>query len=69
MVVGDGMGPAYTTAYRYFNDNPKTNVIEETVFDRHLVGMASTYPARVAGYITDSCLLSTSAAAAEQHFV
>ena len=24
MIVGDGMGPAYTTAYRYFNDNPNT---------------------------------------------
>jgi len=62
MVVGDGMGPAYTTAYRYFNDNPETNAIEETVFDRHLVGMASTYPARVSGYVTDSAAAATALA-------
>jgi len=59
MVVGDGMGPAYTTAYRYFNDNPETKVIEETIFDRHLVGMASTYPARVSGFVTDSAAAAT----------
>jgi len=62
MVVGDGMGPAYTTAYRYFSDNPETKVIEETVFDRHLVGMASTYPARVSGYVTDSAAAATALA-------
>ena len=62
MIVGDGMGPAYTTAYRYFNDDPKTTLIEETVFDRHLVGVASTYPARVSGYITDSAAAATALA-------
>ena len=40
MIVGDGMGPAYTTAYRYFHDNPATAQIEQTVFDRHLVGLS-----------------------------
>jgi len=59
MVVSDGMGPAYTTAYRYYNDNPNTEVIEETVFDRHLVGIASTYPAKVSGYVTDSAAAAT----------
>jgi len=29
MVVADGMGPAYTTSYRYFNDDPTTPLIEE----------------------------------------
>jgi len=62
MIVGDGMGPAYTTAYRYFNDNPETKIIEETVFDRRLVGMASTYPARVSGYVTDSAAAATALA-------
>ena len=62
MIVGDGMGPAYTTAYRYFNDNPETKIIEETVFDRLLVGMASTYPARVSGYVTDSAAAATALA-------
>lgn len=62
MIVGDGMGPAYTTAYRYFNDNPETKIIEETVFDRLLVGMASTYPAHVSGYVTDSAAAATALA-------
>jgi len=59
MIVGDGMGPAYTTAYRYFNDNPNTEIVEQTVFDRLLVGMSSTYPARVSGYVTDSAAAAT----------
>ncbi|WP_077286009.1 alkaline phosphatase [Cognaticolwellia aestuarii] len=62
MIVGDGMGPAYTSAYRYFHDDPKTQAIEETVFDRHLVGSSSTYPARVSGYVTDSAAGATALA-------
>lgn len=27
-MIGDGMGPAYTTAYRYYQDNPETKQIE-----------------------------------------
>ena len=59
MVIGDGMGPAYTTAYRYFSDNPKTKAVEETIFDRHLKGLASTYPAPVSGVVTDSAAAAT----------
>lgn len=59
MVIGDGMGPAYTSAYRYFSDNPKTNEIEETVFDRHLTGLSSTYPATISGVVTDSAASAT----------
>lgn len=62
MVVADGMGPAYTTAYRYFADNPETPEIEKTVFDRHYVGSSSTYPAPVSGYITDSAAAATALA-------
>lgn len=62
MIVGDGMGPGYTTAYRYFNDNPETSIIEQTVFDRLLIGMASTYPAPVSGYVTDSAAAATALA-------
>ncbi len=62
MIVSDGMGPAYTSAYRYFADNPATPAIEETVFDRHLVGSATTYPARVSGYVTDSAAAATALA-------
>ncbi|MDX2369275.1 MAG: alkaline phosphatase [Colwellia sp.] len=62
MVIGDGMGPAYTTAYRYFSDNPKTEIIEETIFDRHLKGLSSTYPAAVSGVVTDSAASATALA-------
>ncbi|TMP31698.1 alkaline phosphatase [Pseudoalteromonas rubra] len=43
-MIGDGMGPAFTTAYRYMQDNKATKVVEPTVFDSILVGMAHTYP-------------------------
>ncbi|TWX69076.1 alkaline phosphatase [Colwellia sp. C1TZA3] len=59
MIVGDGMGPAYTTAYRYFKDDPKTPKVENTVFDRHLVGMSSTYPDTQHHYVTDSAASAT----------
>jgi alkaline phosphatase len=62
MVIADGMGPAYTTSYRYFNDDPATTIIEETVFDRLLVGSASTYPSRVSGLVTDSAAGATALA-------
>ncbi len=73
MVVGDGMGPAYTTAYRYFYNTKqlgpdyvsknRTSEIEKTVFDRHLVGMASTYPAFESGFVTDSAASATALSA------
>lgn len=59
MVVSDGMGPVYPTAYRYYQDDPNTQEIEETVFDRHLVGAASTYPAQVSNRVTDSAAGAT----------
>ncbi|KTF11536.1 alkaline phosphatase [Pseudoalteromonas sp. 10-33] len=43
-MIGDGMGPAYTTAYRYFKDDPTTKTVEQTIFDTMLTGMARTYP-------------------------
>lgn len=62
MIIGDGMGPAYTTAYRYYRDDPQTPAIEQTVFDRHQVGSSSTYPAPVSGYVTDSAAAATALA-------
>ena len=59
MIVGDGMGPAYTTAYRMFADDPSTAKVEQTVFDRLLVGMASTHPDMDTGYVTDSAASAT----------
>ena len=68
MIVGDGMGPAYTAAYRYFSDNPATTEIEATVFDRILVGRATTYPAPVSGYVTDSAASGTALATGHKSY-
>ena len=57
-MIGDGMGPAYTTAYRYFKDDPNTKAIESTVFDTILTGMAHTYPDDHT-YVTDSAASAT----------
>jgi alkaline phosphatase len=62
MIIGDGMGPAYTTAFRYLHDDPSTIDVEKTVFDRHLIGLSSTYPAAVSGYVTDSAASATALA-------
>lgn len=62
MVVGDGMGPEYTTAYRMFRDDKSTPELELTIFDQLLVGMASTHPDLSNGYVTDSAAGATSLA-------
>ncbi|MBU2883877.1 alkaline phosphatase [Psychrosphaera sp. B3R10] len=62
-LIGDGMGSPHTTAYRYYKANAQGKVrgdkskIPSTEFDKHLVGMASTYPA-------DDTLVTDSAAGA-----
>ena len=63
MVIADGMGPAYVSAYRYFMDNPATDEVETTVFDDILVGTARTYPAKQSGVVTDSAASATAMAA------
>nr|WP_240615584.1 alkaline phosphatase [Alteromonas facilis] len=62
MIVSDGMGPAYVTAYRNFKDDPTTPNVEKVVFDEILMGTASTYPAQVSGYVTDSAASATALA-------
>ncbi len=62
MVIADGMGPSYTTAYRNYVDDPTTDNVEPVVFDDILVGNASTYPAKVSGYVTDSAAAATALA-------
>ncbi|MFQ3250923.1 MAG: alkaline phosphatase [Glaciecola sp.] len=59
MVVADGMGPAYTTAYRLYKDDPSTPDIELTALDPFLIGTSQTYPAAVSGYVTDSAASAT----------
>ena len=59
-VIGDGMGPAYTSAYRIFKDKPDTPTIEKTIFDQLAAGMATTHPKK--GKITDSAAAATALA-------
>lgn len=68
MVVSDGMGPAYTTAYRNYADDPATPTVETGVFDEILVGNASTYPAHVSGYVTDSAAAATALATGHKSY-
>ncbi|MFC4701919.1 alkaline phosphatase [Glaciecola siphonariae] len=63
MVIADGMGPAYVSAYRYYNDDPNTEAVETTVFDDMLIGTARTYPHGDSGYVTDSAASATALAA------
>ncbi|WP_228371077.1 alkaline phosphatase [Shewanella piezotolerans] len=66
-VIGDGMGPAYTSAYRYFNDDPNTKAVEKTIFDQLLVGMSSTYPDDDT-YVTDSAAAATALATSHKTY-
>lgn len=66
-LIGDGMGPAYTSAYRYFNDDPATKAVEPTIFDQLLVGMASTYPDDDT-YVTDSAAAATALATGHKSY-
>ena len=59
-MIGDGMGPAYTSTYRYYKDHNTTDKIEPTVFDKTLTGMNSTYSKN--SVITDSAAAGTALA-------
>ena len=56
-MIGDGMGPSYVAAYRYYQHQPDQTKVANTVFDDLLTGMASTYP-------DDDTLVTDSAAGA-----
>lgn len=68
MVVGDGMGPAYTSAYRVYKDNPNTPAVETTVFDDILIGRSTTYPAKISGVVTDSAASATALATGHKSY-
>ncbi|RUO43003.1 alkaline phosphatase [Aliidiomarina taiwanensis] len=64
LIIGDGMGMPYLSAYRYFKDGrAHTDVadVERTLFDRYFVGTASTYPADDT-WVTDSAAGATALA-------
>src|SRR5699024_886753 len=58
-LVGDGMGPSYNAAYRYFADNPDTKEMEQTAFDKYLVGNQRTNPDDSKENVTDSAAGAT----------
>ena len=44
-MIGDGMGPNYLAAYRYFkHGDGVVDSVSGTIFDEHWVGVAKTYP-------------------------
>ncbi|OWA33620.1 alkaline phosphatase [Saccharibacillus sp. O16] len=63
-LIGDGMGPSYTAAYRYMQDKASTPLMEKTAFDPYLVGMQTTYPEDEHQNITDSASAATAMSAA-----
>lgn len=70
LVIADGMGFPYITAYRYFKDGrgyTEQADIEPTVFDRHLVGAVSTYPGDDT-LVTDSAASATALATGQKTF-
>ncbi|MBI5974404.1 alkaline phosphatase [Staphylococcus canis] len=58
-MVGDGMGPSFNTAYRYFKDNPDTKEMESTVFDDYIIGTQRTYSDDPEDNVTDSAAAGT----------
>lgn len=62
-MIGDGMGPAHTSAYRYLKDDPSTKYAEKTEFDKYLVGQQSTYAEDPEQNITDSASSATAMSA------
>jgi alkaline phosphatase len=67
-LIGDGMGVAYTSAYRYYQDDPNTPNAEITIFDELLVGMASSYPHDEHFNVTDSAAAATALATGTKTF-
>lgn len=66
-MVGDGMGVAYTGAYRLYQDDLSTPELDTTIFDEMLVGMASTYPDDH-DLVTDSAASATALASGVKTF-
>jgi alkaline phosphatase len=63
VLIGDGMGVSYTSAYRYLKNDPSTKIAEKTAFDQHLVGQQMTYPEDPAQNVTDSASAATAMSA------
>lgn len=53
-MVGDGMGPSFNTAYRYYKNQPGAKKMTPTAFDKYLKGTNRTYPNDPKENVTDS---------------
>lgn len=62
LFIGDGMGPAYMKAYRLFKDDPRTALVETTLFDEMFVGILRTDPIGDYGSVTESAASATAMA-------
>ncbi|MBU0904747.1 MAG: alkaline phosphatase [Firmicutes bacterium] len=63
VLIGDGMGVSYTTAYRYLQDSPDSKFANRTELDKYLVGQQMTYPEDADQNITDSASAATAMSA------
>jgi alkaline phosphatase len=63
VLIGDGMGVSYTSAFRYLKNDPSTKIAEKTAFDQYLVGQQMTYPEDPAQNVTDSASAATAMSA------
>ncbi len=68
-LIGDGMGVSYTSAYRYFKDNGEEKFVNQTVFDKYLVGQQTTYPEDPEENVTDSASAATAMSAGLKHII
>ena len=59
-MIGDGMGPTYTSTYRYYKDKNNTKKMDATILDSIFVGMNTTYSNN--SLITDSAAAATALA-------
>lgn len=59
-LIGDGMGPAFTSAYRYLKNDSDNQFAKRTAFDNYLVGRQMTYPQDQEENVTDSAAAATS---------
>lgn len=67
-LVGDGMGPSYNSAYRYFADNPETKEMDKTAFDHYLPGNQRTNPDDPKENVTDSAAGATAFSSGHKTF-
>ncbi|RIP37426.1 alkaline phosphatase [Staphylococcus gallinarum] len=67
-LVGDGMGPSYNSAYRYFADNPETKEMDKTAFDKYLLGTQRTNPDDPKENVTDSAAGATAFSSGHKTF-